>query len=101
MREHTATDTSLIDFYLSSIQEEFVGLGLTERQFQILYLLSNGYSDKLISSHTGTGLDNVRQHILVLREKLNCSSRIELRMLYMTAVLSAVLNKLNQGTVHV
>jgi DNA-binding NarL/FixJ family response regulator len=101
MREHTATDTSLIDFYLSSIQEEFVGLGLTERQFQILYLLSNGYSDKLISSHTGTSLDNVRQHILVLREKLNCSSRIELRMLYMTAVLSAVLNKLNQGTVHV
>ena len=101
MREHTATDASLIDFYLSSIQEEFAGLGLTERQFQILYLLSNGYSDKLISSHTGTGLDNVRQHILALREKLNCSSRIELRMLYMTAVLSAVLNKLNQGTVHV
>ena len=50
---------------------------LTDRESQILYLLSKGYDNKRISSYLGISLKTTAFHVSNILAKLNVSSRLE------------------------
>lgn len=60
---------------------------LTFRQFSILHLFSLGMSIKNISSHTKTSDQNIKNHLKIVRDKLNCSCSQDLRLIYITKIL--------------
>lgn len=96
MGNYTEVEQSLIDEKINDIHKTFLEFGLTDKQFQVLYLFSNGYCDKLIARHTKTTPENIKKHILALKTKLDCTTRCELRMVYMTKLISECFYKSNQ-----
>ncbi|SHO55567.1 helix-turn-helix transcriptional regulator [Vibrio quintilis] len=93
MRNYTATVQVLVNQDIDRIFMQFPDLGLTKKQFSVVYMFANGYSDKNIAAHTETSIDNVKNHIDVARKKLNCGTRTDLRMVYLTRLVSTVLNR--------
>jgi len=62
-------------FHLPSDQEE--NYNLSERENQVLQLLVNGYSYKMIASEMFIAIDTVRSHIKKIYEKLHVNSKSE------------------------
>lgn len=55
---------------------------LTEREREILHLLSRGESNKSIASTLSISYDTVKQHVRHILTKLNLSSRVKAAVLY-------------------
>lgn len=89
-------DTLSSGMCVGDIQENlFSDLELTEKQFFILYMYSNGYSYRRISDMNNTSVDNIKYHLSAVADKLGCSSRGELRAIYLTRLLSFQIKLVN------
>ncbi|WP_390241211.1 response regulator transcription factor [Vibrio sp. R78045] len=63
---------------------------LTEKQFKVLHLFAMGVSTKNIAAQMQTSEQNVKNHQKTIRDKFNCSNSQDVRMVYMTRIVSAV-----------
>lgn len=69
--------TQVLKMFSSLHNEKGEDYNLSEREKQVLYLLVNGYSYKMISAEMFIAIDTVRSHIKKIYEKLHVNSKSE------------------------
>lgn len=67
----------LISFQQSATLNEKANFNLSEREFQVLKLLSKGFSYKMIAEELNLSMDTIRSHIKKIYEKLHVHSVTE------------------------
>lgn len=79
--------TQVLKMFSSLNNEKGEDYDLSEREKQVLQLLVNGYSYKMIAAEMFIAIDTVRSHIKKIYEKLHVNSKSE-------AVAKAFRNKI-------
>jgi DNA-binding NarL/FixJ family response regulator len=69
--------TQVLKMFSSLHSEKGEDYNLSDREKQVLYLLVNGYSYKMIASEMFIAIDTVRSHIKKIYEKLHVNSKSE------------------------
>ncbi len=69
--------TQVLKMFSSIHNEKGEDYNLSEREKQVLHLLVNGYSYKMISAEMYIAIDTVRSHIKKIYEKLHVNSKSE------------------------
>lgn len=69
--------TQVLKMFTSFHQQKGENYSLSDREKEVLQLLVNGYSYKMISSEMFIAIDTVRSHIKKIYEKLHVNSKSE------------------------
>jgi DNA-binding NarL/FixJ family response regulator len=69
--------TQVLKMFSSAHNQKGEDYSLSDREKQVLQLLVNGYSYKMISSEMFIAIDTVRSHIKKIYEKLHVNSKSE------------------------
>lgn len=65
-------------------KDEYKNFGLSEKEFQIIELISKGYSNKEIASELYLGEGTLRNYISIILEKLCLRDRTQIAIFYFT-----------------
>ncbi|MGR2997560.1 helix-turn-helix transcriptional regulator [Vibrio vulnificus] len=90
MQNYIVESREIVGQDIDKMFSNFEDIELTKKQFSVVHMFATGYSDKLIAAQNNISIDSVRQHMNAAREKMGCSNRTEMRMVYLTRVMSKV-----------
>lgn len=74
----------VIESFRRKARTQEKAIGLSAREEEILMLLSQGYSNKLIADELGLSIDTVGSHLKRVYQKLHVNSRTEAVIRYLT-----------------
>jgi DNA-binding CsgD family transcriptional regulator len=85
MRESHVENAGTLGARNSAVAEFAVRHGLSERERQILQLITSGVHPKAVSGQIGCGYASVRTHLRRIYKKVGCSGNQELLALVISA----------------
>jgi DNA-binding NarL/FixJ family response regulator len=88
MQNYIVESQAIVGQDIDKMFSNFEDMELTKKQFSVVHMFATGYSDKMIAAQKNISIDTVRQHMNAARIKLGCSNRTEVRMVYLTRLMS-------------
>ena len=70
-------DSTIAPSASATVADGMAHADLTARELEVLQLLAQGFSNKLIARMLGIGLGTVKSHVRPILEKLHAASRTE------------------------